>query len=272
VAVLGLLAAIVGFVVTPQKPNGLLRSSATSLTAEGSYPIGTVNGHEPSGLGPPRSGAIAGYKESYVTDFSGRSMPRGWITYSGVPGGDPGAEFGMDHVVVSGGLLKLNAFQDPAFHDQWVTGGVGQFGHSQTYGAYFVRFRLTGAGPAAVALLWPTDNSWPPEIDFSETLGPTNATTATVHFDAVNNEDKRSLQLDMTRWHTWGVIWTPTSVTYVVDGHTWGSVDVHSEIPHVPMSLALQEQTWCTSGYACPTTPESMDVAWVAEYTPKRPA
>ena len=27
----------------------------------------------------------------------------------------------------------------------------------------------------------------------------------------------------MTQWHTWGVIWTPTSITYTVDGSVWGS-------------------------------------------------
>jgi hypothetical protein len=33
------------------------------------------------------------------------------------------------------------------------------------------------------------------------------------------------------------------------------------------MVLDLQQQTWCSSGFACPTSPQSMDIAWVAEYT-----
>src|SRR5208282_2115065 len=113
-----------------------------------------------------------------------------------------------------------------------------------------------------------TNHTWPPEIDFNETLGLSNVTTATVHWSAANNQDKRSLNIDMAQWHTWGVIWTPISVTYTVDGQVWAMVSVPSEIPDIPMSLALQQQTWCTSGYACPSSPEAMDINWVAEYAP----
>jgi len=232
------------------------------------YPVGTVDASEPSGFAPPGADALAGYTENYVTDFPGTSLPSGWTEYSGVPGGDPGAEFDPAHDVVSGGLLELNAYQDPAYGNEWVTGGVGQFAQTQTYGAYFVRSRVTGAGPAAVELLWPANGSWPPEIDFNETTGVDDATTATVHWSAANDQDERTLNIDMTQWHTWGVIWTPTSITYTVDGQVWGSVSEASEIPNIAMWIAIQEQTWCASGWACPSTPESMDVDWVAEYAP----
>jgi hypothetical protein len=48
----------------------------------------------------------------------------------------------------------------------------------------------------------------------------------------------------------------------------WGTVAVPSEIPNQAMTLDLQQQTWCTLGTACPTSPQSMDIDWVAEYTP----
>jgi outer membrane protein OmpA-like peptidoglycan-associated protein len=70
----------------------------------------------------------------------------------------------------------------------------------------------------------------------------------------------------MTQWHTWGVIWTPTSVTYTVDGHVWGRFQVPSKVPHVSMTLNIQQQTWCTSNFACPTSPQSTLVDWVSEY------
>jgi beta-glucanase (GH16 family) len=247
----------------------LTTPAATTTTAPSStpYPIGTVSSSEPSGMAPPGANSLAGYSQSYVTDFSGTSMPAGWNTYDGVPGGDPGAQFSPAHVVVSGGLLQLNAYQDPAYNNEWVTGGVSDSGHSQTYGAYFVRSRMTGAGPTGVELLWPANNSWPPEIDFNETKGITTSTTSTVWYGA-ENMDVRTLNIDMTQWHTWGVIWTPTSITYTVDGQVWATVTASSEIPNIPMTLDLQEQTWCSSGFACPSTPQSMDVDWVAEYSP----
>ena len=96
--------------------------------------------------------------------------------------------------MVSNGMLKLDAFQDPAYNDEWVTGGVAQFGHMQTYGAYFARSRMAGAGPTGVELLLLADKSWPPEIDFTETTGVTNGTTATVHWTAANHENERKLK------------------------------------------------------------------------------
>jgi beta-glucanase (GH16 family) len=163
-------------------------------------------------------------------------------------------------------MLQLNTWQDPAYSDEWVTGGVCQCGYSQTYGAYFVRSRLTGPGPTGVELLWPVADVWPPEIDFNETGGDTTSTSATLHFGSSNSQDQQTLSIDMTQWHTWGVIWTPTSITYTVDGRAWGTVAVSSEIPDQAMTLDLQQQTWCGSGWACPTSDQSMDVDWVAEY------
>jgi hypothetical protein len=239
----------------------------TTTATPSSYPIGLSSSSEPSGMAPPGAGALAGYTQSYVTDFSGSSMPIGWDVYTGKPGGDPGAQFGAAHAVVGSGLLQLNTWQDAAYGNAWVTGGVCQCGAPQTYGAYFVRSRLTGAGPTGVEILWPAANTWPPEVDFNETFGGTTNTTATVHYGASNSQIQRSVKLDMTQWHTWGVIWTAATITYTVDGNVWGTVTTSSAIPNQAMWLTLQQQTWCASGWACPTAPQSMQVDWVAEYT-----
>lgn len=239
----------------------------TTTATPSSYPIGLSSSSEPSGMAPPGAGALAGYSQSYVTDFSGSSLPSGWDVYTGKPGGDPGAQFGAAHAVVGSGLLQLNTWQDSAYGNSWVTGGVCQCGAPQTYGAYFVRSRLTGAGPTGVEILWPAANTWPPEVDFNETFGGTADTTATVHYGASNSQIQRTVKLDMTQWHTWGVIWTAATITYTVDGNVWGTVTTSSSIPNQAMWLTLQQQTWCASGWACPTAPQSMQVDWVAEYT-----
>ncbi len=254
---------------TPPATTTTVPPVTTITAAPVRYPIGLANSSEPSGFGPPSASALPGYSQSYVTDFSGSSLPAGWVPYSGKPMSDPGAQFGTAHVVVSGGLLQLNTWRDPQYNNTWVTGGLSQSAVTNTYGAYFVRSRLTGAGPTGVELLWPADNSWPPEIDFSETAGDTSSLTATVHFGpaSINHIDQRALgNIDMTKWHTWGVVWTPTEITYTVDGNAWGSIAVGTEIPNIPMTLDLQQQTWCDSGWACPSAPQSMLVDWVAEY------
>jgi hypothetical protein len=220
-------------------------------------------------MAPPLANALSGYQQSFVTDFSGSSLPSGWSTFSGTPGGDPGTRWQSSHVEVGNGILQLNATYD-ANLNEWVTGGTCDCALSQTYGAYFVRSRITGPGPTVVELLWPAGNhSWPPEIDFDETYGLTGTSMATVHYGAGDSTDHRSINIDMTQWHTWGVIWSPSAITYIVDGRVWGIVTASNEIPTIPMTLDIQQQTWCSSGFACPTAPQSTQVDWAAIYSSK---
>jgi hypothetical protein len=255
----------------PPTPTTTTTQATTTTTGAPTtaFPVGTADNSEPSGMAPPGANDFSGYAENYVQDFTGTSVPGGWDVYSGLPGGDPGAQWGLSHVTVSGGLLSLNTWQDPAYNNEWVTGGLCQCGVARTYGAYFVRSRVTGPGPTNVELLWPT-SSWPPEIDFNETSGVSSGSSATTIW-AINGSNRSQIQstinIDMTQWHTWGVIWTPTSLKYTVDGRVWGTVTNPSGIPSVPMTLDLQQQTWCSTNFACPTAPESMQVDWVAEYT-----
>jgi len=233
------------------------------------YPVGTADGAEPSGEAPPGADALAGYKLTYVNDFLGTSLPAGWYVFTGVPGGDPNGQFAASHVVVSDGLLNLNTWKDPEYQDRWVTGGLCQCGVSRTYGAYFVRSRVTGAGPNVVQLLWPTSNVWPPEIDFSETGGSIASAFSTVHYGLVNNIEQRSVSIDMGEWHTWGVVWTSSSISYVVDGQVWGTIPTTWEIPNIPMTLDFEQRTMCSMSRQCPTQPVSMQIDWVAEYADK---
>lgn len=218
-------------------------------------------------MAPPGAYALSGYRQTYVTDFSSNSLPKGWGTYSGTPGDDPGTQWEPSQVVVSNGVLQLNANFDSKMNE-WITGGTSQNNVSSTYGAYFVRSRMTAPGATMVELLWPTSGSWPPEIDFNETSGQTNGSTSTLHFSSANEVRQQSISIDMTQWHTWGVIWTPTSITYTIDGKVWGTMTVANDVPAIPMHLAIQQQTWCSKGFACPSGPASDIVDWVVEYRP----
>ncbi len=246
---------------------GAVGLSATLVDVNGGYPVGVPDVSEPSREAPPSAQALVGYRQSYVTDFPGTSVPRGWNVYTGVPGGAPGAHFGISHVAVTNGQLELLTFRNPHWFNRWMTGGLCQCGVARVYGAYFVRSRVSGPGPNEVELLWPLTNKWPPEIDFNETGGTVAATSSSVHFGAQNTIVRRGVVVDMTQWHTWGVIWTPTSITYTVDGRVWGVFNVARDIPKVRMTLDLEQVTKCPVGRLCPTSPQSMYVDWVAEYT-----
>jgi hypothetical protein len=53
-----------------------------------------------------------------------------------------------------------------------------------------------------------------------------------------------------------------------VDGTAWGEVSSLAQIPDLPMTLDLQQQTWCGLQPECPTRPSTLLVDWVAVYTP----
>jgi len=216
-------------------------------------------------MAPPLPTGLPGYVEDAVYDFTGAAVPAGFQIFKGQPGGDPGALWSPSHVSVSGGLLQLTTSRDPAYGDAWVSGGVCLCDNANTYGAYFVRSRATGVGPNDVELLWPVAKVWPPEIDFFESSTST-LNTATIHFDSADQIDQRALTIDATAWHTWGVVWTPTSIIYTVDGHEWGQVTSLAEIPNQPMTLDIDQQTFCTRNWGCPASSTSMLVNWVAEF------
>jgi outer membrane protein OmpA-like peptidoglycan-associated protein len=278
------LATAAGLCISVLPAGSILAASKSSTTKSISrdasavtVPVGAADSSEPSGQAPPGTDAMPGYQRSYVTDFTGSKLPAGWAIYTGKPGGDPGAQWGQNHVTVSGGMLQLNTWQDPAYGGEWVAGGLCQCNvTANTYGAYFVRSRVTGPGPTQVELLWPT-SGWPPEIDFDETFGGVTSSSATLHWSAANDQTQTTVNANMEQWHTWGVIWTPTSVTYTLDGSVWGQVDVAADVPHQRMTLDLQQQTWCDEPVsqggpaACPTAPESTQVDWVAEYQATTP-
>jgi len=263
------LVAMIGAVVWVAETSPSLNgNTSTTIARTPLYPAGEADATEPSGLAPINPIAVKGYAETYVNDFAGDSLPAGWSTFNGIPGGDPTGRFSPAHVTVGTGLLSINAWKDPAFKDQWVTGGLCLCGKPQTYGAFFVRSRQTGSGPNEVELLWPLDNSWPPEIDFNETGGQTRFTSATVHWTVADHTIQDHLAINLSQWHTWGVIWTSRSIEYTVDGRLWAVDNVTDSIPQLPMTLDIEQRTVCDPLSQCPSRPTSLLVDWVQDFSP----
>jgi hypothetical protein len=256
--VLGVIVAVVVFTTSP--------ASITPLSITTRQPV------------PPR--APSGYQLVVAQDFTGASIPNGWHPYQGQAGSDSGGWWDPSHVTVGHGSLILHTYQDPAHagpRSPWVEGGIDLWPSGVlTDGEYLVRSRVTSAtGVTEVMLLWPNSDNWPPEIDFNESNG-TNESTATLTWGTVEKRylaQSKATPIDLTQWHTWGVIVTPTTITYTVDGQTWATMANHEQ---VPMHLALQQQVWpCGngSGRTCPSaaTPREVDmlIKWVAIYAPK---
>ncbi len=249
---------------------------ASSSTLRLLYPVGVPNSHDPSGRGEPGPTDLRGYRLTYATHFPGSRLPRGWYSFSGVPGGTVGDVFSPAHVVISRGVLQLNTFRDPRYQNRWITAGICQCGRPFTYGAVFIRSRITGPGPNSAELLWPYSNVWPPEIDIYEDLAQPQLATESVHWGPPHRMETFQLRhFNTSAWHTWGVIWTPTSVTFTVDGYGWHRVVAPTPIPQIPMDVNIEQRTSCGTNSDCPSAPESLLVDWVAIYqpqhTPKKP-
>ena len=223
-------------------------------------------------------GNIPGWRQVFTDDFNGRTLDSSkWRLYWGTPGGDPAGWFDPRHVTVSHGMLVISAYRDRRDGGRWATGGLSSSpGLIQTYGKYLVRFRLDpGIGVSHAALLMPANNSWPPEIDFSEDNGSgRTGTLVTLHYGKHDTHSSAWLgSVNLTQWHTLGVQWTPGKLQYTIDGRIWKTM-AGAAVPALPMVLDLQTQTWPCSGTwgRCPnaSTPRvvRMYVDWVVAYAP----
>jgi len=239
-----------------------------TAAATATYPVGVFDVYEPSGFAPPGPNQLAGYEEAYVDDFTGPIDFTMWGLFDGVPKGDPTGRFERNHVWDADGMLHIGTWRDPMRRDKWATGGICLCGVHPTYGAFFVRSRVTSTGPDDAQLLWPLNNSWPPELDFNETGIAPMASTWTDHYRSPKTWVQKTQKINVQRWHTWGIIWTPTAITFVVDGHAWGQLTAKAQIPDLPMTLDLQAQTWCGILPECPSRTSAMLVDWVVVYTP----
>jgi beta-glucanase (GH16 family) len=215
-------------------------------------------------------GNLPGWKQVYAQAFDGNSLPSDWNAFDGTPGGYSPSVAGWRSSLcsVSGGELHFMA-------DGIHSCGVGWYSYPQTYGMYLVRMK-GDIEPSTmhfsdIALLWPANNQWPPEIDFYEDSGSSRSSyMATVH-PGPNGNNSGQVHVVVgsngAQWHTYGVEWTPSTITFTIDGHPAGTAVSRSDTqswPDIPMVLALQSQN--LGGAGAPTERETMTVAWVAEY------
>jgi hypothetical protein len=260
-----------GIAAAPGSPSASPRDHADAAKKATASPAGAAStGGGGGGSAWPAS--VPGWQLTYGTDFPGSSLPSGWDAYNGEPGGDPYGNWDSSNVTVGGGALHLLATPS-------AQGGVQFYGNPQTYGMYLVRMKGDYEPNLSInnlAILWPAQQGvWPPEVDFYQDLGGTRQSfSASLHPGPDGDGGccvvaSPTQDSDATAWHTYGVQWTPSSITYTIDGRVWASVSSSSlssgQWPTIPMNLTLQSQNQAS---AQPSgTIETMTVAWVAEYS-----
>lgn len=131
------------------------------------------------------------------------------------------------------------------------------------YGRYVIRERVShvGRGFKSAQLLWPVDNNAGgcSEIDFPENSHDV-APSAYDHPANCGGQDAYDSRVSWGNWHTYTTSWTPTSVTFAIDGHTVG-VSRHS--PSVAMDWDVQNESSLDGEQAAPGTWDQIDITYV---------
>lgn len=222
-----------------------------------------------------------GWQVSYADTFNGRLDDNRWGAYGWgrqAPGNGAMGLYKVSNVYTSHGALTLRTqYREGA----WTSAGVsGAPGYSAAGGRWEVRARFErGTGIGYAFLLYPDDETWPPEINFAEGRVNGPSLMAAYHWGARNNQDQRFLQVPtMDQWHTYGVIIEPDRLIFTFDGKPW----VEMENDHVttkqmwvgfqtgamdPKGSAKQYET-VPGGVPNPLTPDTsvVEIDWVAHY------
>jgi beta-glucanase (GH16 family) len=246
-------------------------SAAAGATASAGAGSGPASG---SGV-PMPNGDIPGWHQTFADDFTGGDLNDRWYLYSGQPGGDPLGWWDPSHVAIRNGMLNIAGSRESTPKGNlYVTGGLSSTkSFTQKYGRYAIRFRMDkGYGLAYAMLLWPEDNSWPPEIDILEDNAKNrDMTSATLHYGTDNSMVHREIKGDFSVWHTAELDWTPGKLVYRIDGNVWTTM-TSSHVPNIPMAIAIQTQAWpCGTWEGCPNsgTPPvvNFQIDWVVAYS-----
>jgi beta-glucanase (GH16 family) len=239
---------------------------------------------------------------SFADEFTGAELDRTkWspqqTAVSGIHVGPECIVDDADNVMVSAGLLRLTALKEPApfacdspygdYTTNYTSGGVTTWGKfSQAYGRFEFRVKFPTtkiAGLQSSLWLYPvahTYGGWPAsgEIDIAEayTSHPDRAIPY-IHYNTAIADDPSVTnwfcKLDLSTFHTYVGVWTPTSITISYDGnvcmeHAWDAATLTGSQPFdQPFAVILTQVLGggTTNAFNPDTTPlpATTEVDWV---------
>jgi beta-glucanase (GH16 family) len=151
----------------------------------------------------------------------------------------------------------------------------------QQYGVFAARIKLP-AGPGLWPAFWmegedATDVTWPAggEIDVIEVNNQKpDLVEAFAHAPSINKGFYLPLDSPLSAgYHVYAVEWTPTEISWLIDGHVFGQVSNTAGSPfHQPFFLILNLAVggkWPGPPTAATKFPAQMDVTWVHVYQSK---
>jgi beta-glucanase (GH16 family) len=180
------------------------------------------------------------------------------------------------HSVAGGELILTSAFQgasgvlaiDPACANPMINGETPLFtsgmissypGLNFTYGYVEGRIRFDTAPSATWTAFWMQSSDAvnpPPEFDIQEFGGQGQGERSTFHITGggLGGPYTPGGSPDYTQYHAYGMRWTPSDVTFFLDGTQTGTYTTAASIPSLPMHIMCCLQTEATSGTGYPAT------------------
>ena len=212
-----------------------------------------------------------GWTRDFLENFDAPLNTNVWGRYNGRSAASTMSTWVPSNVYTCQGQLLINTINT---NGVWTSGGVSSGpGAVRTQGQWLVRAKLDRTpGIGYVFLLYPAGGGWPPEIDIAEGTGGQTKTMSVLHYDSDNKQVKKYLPIDITQWHTYGVIMYGTNISFTVDGVVWFSF-VNAGVPNVPMWFGMQTNAKPNDGvnweWVTSATPNASKVAvdWVSHYS-----
>jgi beta-glucanase (GH16 family) len=236
----------------------------------------------------PGPNAYPGFTQVLADDFLGTSLNE--TTWNGFYQ-DINQQFGpflSSHGSVANSIATLSNYVDAAADgaksgtNRAGTGLSTRVGY--TSGIALVRARCDGGTGVTMCLGMIGLDNWPPELDLYEDGKGLNNTRllfqASTHWGADNEQEyETNSSTDATQWHTYGVEWNASTISYLVDGVVWytkPNPDTNPSDPNSlvqPMKLFMQIETLDWGSNNVPvnaSTPAvvNMQVDWATVYTP----
>jgi licheninase len=189
-------------------------------------------------------------------EFNGRLDRKAWELYDGEGHAGNGRR-SPDAVTVQNGALRITGRPDGT------TGGLGWRDGDQKYGRWEARVRMNRACACynANMLLWPVNGGGGTapeggggEIDYMETYGDNGLRKGAnffLHFDQKKGSEQKGREgnsgridgranVDLTKWHTFAIEWTPKEINGYVDGRRHFHTTRQDVQPPRAMGQAIQ--------------------------------
>ncbi|MBA8793372.1 hypothetical protein FHX74_000977 [Friedmanniella endophytica] len=229
---------------------------------------------------PTAPTSVPGWTADFVDNFNGPLNVKTWGRYfGGTPTGTVSSYDATNAAVTlnptnpTDGIFQLNTH---FANGQWSSAGMSSDrGFSAVGGKWVIKAKFDRAyGVGYAFLLYPHGGAWPPEVDFAEGTFGGPSIMATLHYGSAqqNFQIQRWLtKVDMTQWHTYGVIIGANQIDYTIDGRVWGTVQTENT-PKVPMWLGVQagvkDCARSTGECLSSATPTSSNISidWIAHY------